>query len=192
MTKIALQQDTTQQARQAGSKGGILYYHRDNSSPLQTINPYSLQRTILEWIHDKGGYLGVHKTLAKLRERFYWPGHKAQVEKWVKECELCLRHNSQPQKPQASLGTITAEYPFQKLSWDNMGPLPTSGSRYIYSSGDRPVHQMGGSISPPLYRIHIVGHSPVDEIVCRYRVPVVIHSDQGAKLTSSVIQHLCL
>ena len=32
----------------------------------------------------------------------------------------------------------------------------------------------------------------VDEIVCRYEVPAVIHSDQDANLTSSVIQHLCL
>jgi len=32
----------------------------------------------------------------------------------------------------------------------------------------------------------------VDEIVCHYGVPVVIHSDEGANLTSSVIQHLCL
>ena len=30
------------------------------------------------------------------------------------------------------------------------------------------------------------------EIVCRYGVPVVIHNDQGANLTSSVIQRLCL
>ena len=32
----------------------------------------------------------------------------------------------------------------------------------------------------------------VDEIECRYGVPVVIHSNQGANLTSSVIQRLCL
>ena len=59
-------------------------------------------------------------------------------------------------------GPVTAEYPFQKLSWDIMGQLPTSsqGNRYNYSSGDKPVHQMRGSISPLLYRIHSVGHSP--------------------------------
>ena len=41
-------------------------------------------------------------------------------------------HNSPPQEPQAPLGTITAEYPFQKLSWDIMGPLPTSSKGHCY------------------------------------------------------------
>ena len=125
--KIALQQDTTLPQQFQGKcdklvqKEGILYYRQTDSSPIQTVVPYCLQKNVLEQIHDKGGHLDVHKTLAKLREWFYWPGHRAQVEKWVKECELCQRCNSPPQKPQASLGTITAEYPFQKLLWDIMG-----------------------------------------------------------------------
>ena len=31
----------------------------------------------------------------------------------------------------------------------------------------------------------------MDEIACQYGVPASIHSDQGANLTSAVIQHLC-
>ena len=119
--KIALQQGTTLPRQFQGKrdklvqKEGVLYYRQTHSSSLQMVVPHSLQRTVLEQIHEKGRHLGVHKTLAKLRERFYWPGHSAQVEKWVKECELCQRRNSPPQKPQASLGTITAEYPFQRF-----------------------------------------------------------------------------
>ena len=89
--KIALQQHTTLSWQFQGKrdklvqKEGVLYYQHTDSSPLQTIIPCSLQRAVLEQIHDKGGHLGVHKTLAKLREWFCWPGHGAQVEKWVKE-----------------------------------------------------------------------------------------------------------
>ena len=35
-------------------------------------------------------------------------------------------------KSQAPLGTINADHPFQKLSWDIMGPLPTSMKRNKY------------------------------------------------------------
>ena len=47
--------------------------------------------------------------------------------------EQCQRRNQQVPKSQAPLGTINADYPFQKLSWDVMGPLPTSmkGNEYI-------------------------------------------------------------
>lgn len=197
--KIALQQDTALPQQFQGKrdklvqKEGVLYYRQTDSSPLQAVIPYSLQRTVLEQIHDKGGHLGVHKTLAKLRERFYWPGYEAQVEKWVKECQLCQRRNNPPQKPQASLGTITAEYPFQKLSWDIMGPLPSSskGNRYILVVTDLFTKWVEAF---PLRSTEstVLATVLVDEIVCRYGVPVVIHSDQGANLTSSVIQHLCL
>ena len=56
----------------------------------------------------------------------------ADVEKWIWKCEPCQRRNRPPQKPQAPLGTITAEYPFQKLSWDIMGPLLTSSKGHCY------------------------------------------------------------
>ena len=56
----------------------------------------------------------------------------ADVEKWIRKCEPCHRRNRPPQKPQAPLGTITAEYPFQKLSWHIMGPLLTSSKGHCY------------------------------------------------------------
>ena len=54
--------------------------------------------------------------------------YDSDVEKWVEECEQCQRRNSSPRKAQAPLETIQAEYPFQKISWDIMGPLPVSVS----------------------------------------------------------------
>ena len=197
--KIALQQGTALPRQFQGMreklviKGEILYHRQTDSSPLQAVIPHSLQQTVLEQIHDKGGHLGIHKTLEKLRERFYWPGYQADVEKWIRECKPCQRRNSPPQKPQAPLGTITAEYPFQKLSWDIMGPLPTSskGHRYILVVTDLFTKWVEAF---PLRSTEstVLATVLVNEIVCRYGVPTVIHSDQGANLTSSVIHHLCL
>ena len=49
---------------------------------------------------------------------------------WIKECQQC---NPQQPRQHASLGTITASYPFEKVSWDIMEPLPTTaaGNKYI-------------------------------------------------------------
>ncbi len=49
-------------------------------------------------------------------------------------CEECQRRNPPPSKPRAPLRTITANYPFEKITWNIMGPLPASEKGYI--SGD--------------------------------------------------------
>ena len=68
-----------------------------------------------------------------MKERFYWPGYELDIDKWVKECQQCQQRNATQPKRQAPLGTIKANRPFEKVSWDIMGPLPTSskGNKYI-------------------------------------------------------------
>jgi len=57
-------------------RNGILY-HIDNNAlnVVQLVVPKSLQDKILSEIHEGvgGGHLGVEKSVAKLKERFYWP-----------------------------------------------------------------------------------------------------------------------
>ena len=44
---------------------------------LQAVIPEALRPEVLADLHEGvvGGYLGTEKTLGRLRERFYWPGH---------------------------------------------------------------------------------------------------------------------
>ena len=45
-------------------------------------------------------------------------GYESDIERWIRECQN--RNNPQP-LPQAPLGTISASYSFEKISWDIMG-----------------------------------------------------------------------
>ena len=71
----------------------------------------------------------------QVKARYYWPGYKLDTEKWVRECVECQRRNPPPRKPQAPLGTITASYPFEKITWDIMGPLTASERGNLYYTG---------------------------------------------------------
>ena len=55
----------------------------------QLIVPSSLRDTVLTYLHNKAGHLGIRKRLEKIKERYYWPGYQQDTEKWIWECEKC-------------------------------------------------------------------------------------------------------
>ncbi len=69
--------------------------------------------------------------LAKIRQKYYWPGMMKDVETYVKSCYQCQRRG----KPQThnEMHGIIAEAPFERIGIDFVGPLPETeeGNRYI-------------------------------------------------------------
>ena len=59
---------------------GILcrrYENNQDKIHLQVVAPAAIRKDILRQLHEgvMGGHLGEAKTLSRLKERFYWPGH---------------------------------------------------------------------------------------------------------------------
>ena len=160
----------------------------------QLVVPRSHVEMILKQLHNDSGHLAVHRITEKVKERFYWPGYEADIERWVKECQQCQKRNPPQPQPRAPLGLIKSGYPFDVISWDIMGPLPlptsTKGNKYILVVTDLfskwvEAFPLVATDSETLASVL------VDEVVCRYGVPRVLHSDQGANLNSQVIVALC-
>ena len=93
---------------------------------------------VLQQLHDHSQHLGIHKTTESVKQQFYWPGYESDIEIWIKECQQCQQHNPQQPWQHAPLGTIKASYPFEKVSWDIMLPLPTTAidNKYILAVTD--------------------------------------------------------
>ena len=178
--------------KQAFLFNGVLCRHFGEASKVQTVLPEALKHTVLEHVHDKAGHLGINKTMEKVKERFYWPGYEEDIRSWVRECKQCQQRNPPMPTPQAPLETIQANYPFEKISWDIMGPLPVSnsGNKYVLVVTDLftkwveafPLKETSSAT---------LSNVMVDEIVCRFGVPTSIHSDQGANFCSEVINTMC-
>ena len=62
------------------------------STHLQFIVPHCFQEDILQHFHAGAleGHLGVEKTVAKIKERFYWPGIWHNVTNWCCTCSTVL------------------------------------------------------------------------------------------------------
>ena len=79
-------------------------------------------------------HLGMDKTLARLKERFYWPGHYNDVENWCRNCAKCVMRKTPAPKARAPLQSIKASYPMQIVPTDILGPFPesTNGNNYKF------------------------------------------------------------
>ena len=89
-------------------------------------------REVLHDIHEGmlGGHLGVDKSLGKLKERFYWPGHSNDVKKWCAICASCATRKSGGPTRRGPLHAVVVGHPLQLVVVDILGRqvmvMPTS------------------------------------------------------------------
>ena len=107
---------------------------------VQTVIPDSLKEEVLADLHQgvAGGHLGADKTLGRLRERYYWPGHYNDVRDWCRDCAVCASRKTPAPKARAPLQPIFMSYPLQLVATDILVPLPESpeGNSYILVVAD--------------------------------------------------------
>ena len=187
-----------QQWRQLLVKDGVMWrqFQNTDGTPeiLQLVIPQCLREEVLQELHSGlvGGHLGEDKMMARLRERFYWPGQWADVRNFCRACTSCATRKTPAPRRRAPLGTIRAGYPMQIIAVDILGPLPesTNGNSYILVVGDYFTRWMEA------YAIRnqeatTVAQKLVDEIFCRFSTPEQLHSDQGSQFESQLIAEVC-
>jgi hypothetical protein len=55
----------------------------------QLLVPPGLQVEVLSGLHDGAGHQGRERTEALIRDKFYWPGVRASVGRWIECCKRC-------------------------------------------------------------------------------------------------------
>ena len=87
--------------------------------------PHTLREEIMQELHAVAleGHHGVDKTVAKIKERFYWPGKHEDVNQWM---SYCATRKSPPQRNCGLLQTIKAGYSLQVVAVDILGPFVDS------------------------------------------------------------------
>ena len=160
---------------------GILC-RRLHGSPekLQMVVPASLREEVLSDLHkgSLGGHLGTDKTLGRLKERFYWPGHYNDVTEWCRNCATCATRKSPPVKPRAPLQPIVTSYPLQLVAMDIVGPFPESpaGNSYILVVADY-FTRFTEAYPIPNQEAATVANKVVEEFFFRFSPPERLHSD---------------
>ena len=161
---------------------------------LQLIAPKSQHQKILEELHSGAvaGHLGEEKTLNRLRQRFYWPGHFNDVRDFCRTCPVCIATKTPPPKCRAELKPIKPGYPMQIVAVDILGPLPESdaGNSYLLVVGEYFTRWMEAFPIPNQEAV-TVARTLIDKYFCRFGLPEQLHSDQGKQFVSDLLKEVC-
>lgn len=99
--------------------GGYLFHRLGRLA----LGPKGAQHAMSLLHRAAGGHLGIRKTLAKFRQRFYAPQDTLQVRNTVTRCKGCQLGTDYRKRP-VPPGSIEALKPWDILAVDIMGPYP--------------------------------------------------------------------
>jgi len=166
----------------------------DKTVTQQVVVPRETRRTILGCCHDKrtAGHLGVRKTLRKIRQKFYWPGLQSDVRSYIAGCETCSKRKGPLQTKRAPMQIVRSGYPMERIGIDILGELPLTenGNKYVVVISDY-FTKWTEALPMPNMEAVTVARLLVEQVVCRFGMPQIIHSDQGRQFESHLFQEMC-
>ncbi|UYV84725.1 K02A2.6-like [Cordylochernes scorpioides] len=179
-------------------RGGVRYrkWESDDGQHIEwkMILPQSRVPSVLKELHNSpsGGHFGIAKTLGKVKERFYWAGCRASVEKWVRQCTECASRKGPKTRSRAKLKTYNVGAPFERIAIDIMGPLPRSdkGNRYILVAMDY-FTKWPEAFPLADQEAETVAETLISQFFSRFGVPMQIHTDQGRNFESRLFAQMC-
>lgn len=177
-------------------ENGLLYWTEggENVDQWRVMVPASLRDHILELLHNApwSGHPGVIRTTNRIKRYFYWPKVKEDVEKHVRKCQRCNERKT-PAGLQVPLGqTYEAHRPWEQVSLDIVGPLPTSlsGKRYLLTMVDT-FSRYAEAVPLREQTAKETARGFVECIVLRHGAPKRVLTDQGRNFVSDVFRQTC-
>lgn len=89
----------------------------------------NIREELFRLAHDCLGHFGSEKAYAALRDSYYWPNMRRDLEEsYIPSCESCLRNKSPTTKPRGPLHPLPIpEQRGDSVAIDFIGPLPEDG-----------------------------------------------------------------
>ena len=165
----------------------------NNTPILQTVLPSPLRQVVLHQLHDLRlvGHLGIQRTIARVRRRYYWPGLSLDVSRWCASCPECAGRKGKPPPRRAPLTQKPTGAPFDRIAMDILDThRPAAhGYRYILVISD---YFSKYSDAFPLRRhtAKNVAQLLMTRWITYHGIPKVIHTDQGTEFESSLMKNL--
>ena len=176
-------------------RDGVLYRRisrSDGGEPIfQVLLPIVLKEQTLRQLHQAHGHQGMERTTELVRQRCYWPGMSSDIQRWVRECEICQTAKDSAPVPHSYMGHLLASKPNETEAIDFTVLEPTrSGVENVLIMTD--VFTKYTLAFPTRdQRAITVAQILTREWFFKFGVPSRIHSDQGRSFESALIHYIC-
>lgn len=156
-------------------------------------NQIEIQRVMKE-NHDNvlGGHTGIKRTIAKLKEIYFWKSMKKDIVNYIKNCEACQKNKITRKTKMPMVISSTATKGAQRWALDIVGPLPQSiqGFVYILTCQDDLTRYI---VAIPLrdQETDTIARAFVENIVLKFGSPQQILTDRGQSFLSNLLKRVC-
>ena len=144
--------------------------------------------------HDSlfAGHMGVTRTVYHLLDRVYWPGLRGDVQTYIKSCTVCIARKS-PCPRKIPMGHVEVGHRWDRVAMDllDMSVTTARGNRYVLVIVDC-FTRWTEAFPLPDKTAQSVADAFFNNVVCRFGMPIVIHSDQGREFENKILHELCL
>ncbi len=176
----------------------MLYIKGKSGNP-RVVVPLALRAIIIDLYHSSrfSAHLGRNKTMATLKNRFFWKGMDKDIAEYVDKCLKCKFHKLplhkrpgllQPINPSEGSRPLT---PGMFLSADLLGPFPISvlGNRMIIVVSDILTrYVVAGALKSGT--AEEVAAFLVDKVICIYGAFRILLTDNGTCFRSKLMTEL--
>uniref|UniRef100_A0A3B3T249 Gypsy retrotransposon integrase-like protein 1 n=1 Tax=Paramormyrops kingsleyae TaxID=1676925 RepID=A0A3B3T249_9TELE len=151
------------------------------------------QNTVLQYYHDHptAGHLGMTKTLARLKHRFFWPNMSSGVKTYVSSCKVCQLTKPCQRKPAGLMVPIRPQGPWEFVGVDFVGPLPrtSNGNAYILVFVDY-FSKWVEIVAVKEATAQVAASRLLSEVFSRHGAPTHLISDRGSPFVSHLFEKL--
>ncbi|GBO06936.1 Transposon Tf2-6 polyprotein [Araneus ventricosus] len=164
-----------------------------HGSKAKLVVPQTLVQKILNLTHDNDtvAHPGLARTLKRIKDNLFWKGLYAQVRRYVASCHSCIQRRGFAKNVNAPVQSIpTADYRFQKVAFDAIGPLVASknGNKWIIVISDY-FTRYPETYALPNIQSHNVAKVLID-FISRHGVMQTLYSDRGSNFLSNAMQEV--
>lgn len=172
-----------------------ILYHRSYSMPLLRCVSNQEVDFILREVHEGfcGDHVGGHSLSKKiLRQRYVWLTMNKDALDYVKKCGKCQCFANIPRAAPSELTLMKSLWPFVVWGIDLIGSLPTGEGGVKYSIVVIDYFTKWVEVEP---LVAITSKKALDfvikNIICRYRLPRKIVSDNGLQFDNNLFTEFC-
>lgn len=158
------------------------------------VVPFSLREELFRNIHGgkTTGHFGDFKSVWAMKIRYYWPGLKRDIHRWIKACPECNSRKSRQGKGVTPLKKEIHGTRFSRISMDIIGPfgLTPKGNTCVLVITDF-FTKWVEAIPLPDHKAETVANALFYEWILKFGPPASIQTDGAPEFRSELLNELC-